>query len=119
MDVDLVLDIPEGQALAPGQIGQLLAITNEALSNVARHAQATRVRLTAVVQDGRLRLEIHDNGHGLAVDYVVGYGLRNMLDRARLLGGELAVHSEPGRSTTVSVDVPWRKEDERFATRAG
>lgn len=119
MDVDLVLDIPEGQALAPGQIGQLLAITNEALSNVARHAQATRVRLTAAVQDGRLRLEIHDNGHGLAVDYVVGYGLRNMHDRARLLGGELAVHSDPGRGTIVAVDVPWRKEDERFATRAG
>ncbi|MBK9714434.1 MAG: sensor histidine kinase [Kouleothrix sp.] len=119
MDVDLILDIPEGQALAPGQIGQLLAITNEALSNVARHAQATRVRLTAAVQDGRLRLEIHDNGHGLAVDYVVGYGLRNMHDRARLLGGELSVHSGPGHGTRVAVDVPWRKEDERFATRAG
>jgi signal transduction histidine kinase len=119
MDVDLVMDIPEGQALAPGQIGQLLAITNEALNNVARHAQATRVQLTAAVQDGRLRLEIHDNGHGLAVDYVVGYGLRNMHDRARLLGGELSVHSGPGRGTIVAVDVPWRKEDERFATRAG
>jgi signal transduction histidine kinase len=119
VDVELVLDIPEGQALAAGQIGQLLAIANEALSNVARHAQATHVRLTAAVQDGRLRLEIRDNGHGLALDYVVGYGLRNMHDRARLLGGELSVHSDPGRSTIVSVDVPWRKEDERFATRAG
>jgi len=119
LDVELVLDIPEGQTLAPGQIGQLLAIANEALSNVARHAQATRVRLTAAVQDDWLRLEIHDNGHGLAVDYVVGYGLRNMHDRARLLGGELSVRSDPGRGTLVAVDVPWRKEDERFATRAG
>lgn len=42
-----------------------------------------------------------------------------MHDRARLLGGELAVHSDPGRGTIVAVDVPWRKEDERFATRAG
>jgi signal transduction histidine kinase len=119
VEVDLALDIPEGQTLAPGQIGQLLAITNEALSNVARHAQATRVRLMATVQDGRLRLEIRDNGHGLTVDYVVGYGLRNMHDRARLLGGELSVHTLPGRGTTVTVDVPWSKEDERFATRAG
>lgn len=119
LDVNLELDIPEGQSLAPGQIGQLLAITNEALSNVARHAQATRVRLTAVVRDGRLQLEIQDNGHGLPVDYVLGYGLRNMHDRARLLGGELVVDSLPGRGTTVSVDVPWRKDDERFATRAG
>jgi signal transduction histidine kinase len=119
MDVNLDLDIPEGQSLAPGQVGQLLAIANEALSNVARHAQATRVRLSAVVRDGRLRLEIQDNGHGLPVDYVLGYGLRNMHDRARLLGGELSIDSLPGRGTTVSVDVPWRKEDERFATRAG
>ena len=119
MDVSLALDIPEGQSLAPGQIGQLLAIANEALSNVARHAKATRVRLSATVRDGRLRLEIQDNGHGLPVDYVVGYGLRNMHERARLLGGELSIDSLPGRGTTVSVDVPWRKEDERFATRAG
>lgn len=119
MDIELVLELPEGQALTPGQIGQLLAIANEALSNVARHAQATRVRLTARVQAGRLRLEIHDNGHGLAADYVIGYGLRNMHDRARLLGGELSVDSRPGHGTIVAVDVPWRKEDERFTTRAG
>ena len=88
MEVDLALDIPEGQSLSPGHIGHLLAIANEALSNVARHAQATRVRLTAAVYDGRLCLEIQDNGRGLPVDYVVGYGLRNMHDRARMLGGE-------------------------------
>jgi signal transduction histidine kinase len=119
VDVELALDIPEGQSLAPGQIGHLLAITNEALSNVARHAQATRVRLSAAVGDGRLRLEIRDNGRGMPVDYVIGYGLRNMRDRARLLGGELTVESRPGHGTVVAVDVPWREEYERVATRAG
>jgi signal transduction histidine kinase len=119
VDVDLVLDIPEGQSLAPGQIGHLLAITNEALSNVARHAQGTRVHLSAAVRDDRLRLEIRDNGCGLPLDYVIGYGLRNMRDRARLLGGELRVESRPGRGTVVAVDVPWREEEERAAIRAG
>jgi signal transduction histidine kinase len=118
-DVNLDLDIPEGQSLAPGQIGHLLAITNEALSNVARHAQATQVRLSAVVRDGRLRLEIQDNGRGLPLDYVIGYGLRNMRDRARLLGGELTVESRPRHGTMVVVDVPWREEYERVTTRAG
>jgi signal transduction histidine kinase len=119
VDTEFALDIPDGQSLTPGQIGHLLAITNEALSNVARHAQATRARLSAIVQDGRLRLEIRDNGRGLPVDYVIGYGLRNMRDRARLLGGELIVESRPGHGTVVVVDVPWREEFERVAARAG
>jgi signal transduction histidine kinase len=118
MEVDLALDIPEGQSLSPGHIGHLLAIANEALSNVARHAQATRVRLTAAVYDGRLCLEIQDNGRGLPVDYVVGYGLRNMHDRARMLGGDLAVHSQPGYGMTVTIDVPWREAHERPTTAA-
>jgi len=119
VDVDLALDIPEGQSLAPGQIGHLLAITNEALSNVARHAQATHVHLSAAVQDDRLRLKIQDNGRGLPVDYLIGYGLRNMRDRARLLGGELRVESQPGHGTVVAVDVPWREEREHVTPRAG
>lgn len=119
MDVNLALQIPDGQSLTPGQIGHLLAITNEALSNVARHAQATQVLLIAAVHADRLQLEIQDNGHGLTIDYVVGYGLRNMHDRARLLGGELSVRSLPGRGTTVTINVPWKEEYEQFATRAG
>jgi signal transduction histidine kinase len=119
VDVELALDIPEGQSLAPGQIGHLLAITGEALSNVARHAQATRVRLAAMVCDGSLRLEIQDNGQGLPADYVVGYGLRNMRERARMLGGELSVHSLAGHGTTVTIEMPWREEHERLAAAAG
>jgi signal transduction histidine kinase len=119
VEVDLALNIPEGQSLTPGQIGHLLAIANEALSNVARHAQATHVRLGAAVNEGRLRLELRDNGRGLPTDYVIGYGLRNMRDRARLLGGELSLDSRPGHGTVVIVDVPWREEGERVATRAG
>lgn len=119
MEVSLALQIPDGQPLAPGQIGQLLAIANEALSNVARHAQASHVNIAAEVRDSRLRLEIQDNGRGLPADYVVGYGLRNMHDRARMLGGELNVVSQAGQGTTVVAEIPWRQEDERFATRAG
>ena len=119
VEVDLALSIPDGQSLAPSQIGHLLAIANEALSNVARHAHASRVRVGAEVSEGRLRLTIHDNGHGLPIDYVVGYGLRNMRDRARMLGGDLLIDSRPNHGTTVAVDVPWREEHERVATTAG
>jgi signal transduction histidine kinase len=61
-------------------------MTNEALSNVVRHAEATQVSLSALVNDNSLYLAIRDYGRGLPTDYVRGYGLRNMRDRARILG---------------------------------
>ncbi len=119
VDVSLALELPEKQSLSPAYVGHLLAIANEALSNVARHAQATQARLSATATGDRLRLEIQDNGRGLAPDYVVGYGLRNMHDRARLLGGTMSLVTQPGHGTTVTVDVPWGEENEQSATLVG
>ena len=106
VDVELKLDLPPDLTLAPVQIGHLLAIANEAMSNVARHAQATQIVLSSSVVDQSLGLQIEDNGQGLPSDLVVGYGLSNMRDRARLLGGEIYVHSIPGAGTSVRVDIP-------------
>jgi signal transduction histidine kinase len=59
-----------------------------------------------------LCLAIADNGRGLPADNVPGYGLRNIRDRARLLGGRMTLTSQPGRGTTIKVEVPWSEEDE-------
>jgi signal transduction histidine kinase len=107
VDLDLTLELPEERPLPPAAVAHLLAITSEALSNVARHANATQASIRAVAHGQRLALNIHDNGRGLPADTLVGYGLRNMRDRARLLGGELVLQSEPGHGTTVTVDIPW------------
>jgi signal transduction histidine kinase len=119
VDVSLDLDLPEKQSLSPAYVGHLLAIANEALSNVARHAQATQARLSATATGNRLRLEIRDNGRGLPRDYVTGYGLRNMQDRARLLGGKMTLATQPGHGATVTVDVPWGEENEQSTTLVG
>jgi signal transduction histidine kinase len=116
VEVDLALDLPEGRPLSPSYVGHLLAIANEALSNVARHAHATRARLAVTATDDRLHMEVQDNGRGLPADYVIGYGLRNMHDRARLLGGKMSLVSQPGHGTTVTVEVPWGEENEGPAT---
>ena len=108
-DLEVKLDLPDEPPLAPVHLGHLLAIVNEALSNVARHAQATRVQLSAAVVEQQLHLQISDNGHGLSPDYVVGYGLRNMQDRARLLGGSMQIESH-GRGMTIRVTVPWDEQ---------
>jgi two-component system nitrate/nitrite sensor histidine kinase NarX len=98
---------------------QLVRIIQEALANIRKHAVASQVwvRLQAEARtepgrsDGRLRVEVEDNGQGFdlsAVERRGGpyFGLLVMRERARILGGELRVDSTPGRGTRVFVSVP-------------
>lgn len=119
VEIELKLDLPEHRPMSSARVGHLLAIANEALSNVARHAQATQVWMSANSTDGQLRLQIRDNGRGLPSDYISGYGLRNMRDRARMLGGEMTLDTEVGQGTIVTVQIPWKEDDEKIAAVAG
>ena len=107
VELDLTLDLPEAQPFEVGQISHILAIAGEALSNVARHAQARQAQLVAHMENNCFCLTVTDDGQGIPPDYVAGYGLRNMRDRARLLGGELTIHSQPGQGTRMQLTVPW------------
>jgi signal transduction histidine kinase len=105
-EVNLTLDLPEDRPIGAGQVGHLLAIAGEALSNVARHAHARHVQLAAQMKEDCLQLTIVDDGRGIPSDYVAGYGLQNMHERARLLRGELFIHSQPGQGTRLQLTVP-------------
>jgi signal transduction histidine kinase len=109
VEIDLALDLPEDRALSPARTDHVLAVAAEALSNVVRHARARRVRLAAARADGALTLVIQDDGIGAPAAPRDGYGLRNMRDRARLLGGALALESSPGQGTTVRLAIPWEE----------
>lgn len=88
---------------------ELLSITREALSNVARHAQASRARIEATVVGGHLRLVVIDNGRGMPADPVAGaehQGLGNMRDRARSLDGDMHVERGMPRGTRIIITVP-------------
>jgi len=107
MDIHLSLALTSDPALEPLQITHILAVVGEALSNAARHAQARKVEIEAVDENGRLLITVRDNGRGFeAPEDSGGYGLRNMRDRARLLGGELTIDSDPGRGTAITLIVP-------------
>lgn len=106
-EVELTLDLPTDQPFPQRQVRHVLAIAGEALSNIARHAQAHHVQLCAYLTTGHLCLIISDDGVGIPVDYVAGYGLRNMNERARLLGGELTVASTPGHGVRLHLVAPW------------
>lgn len=84
-----------------------LAIVREALSNVARHAEAARVRISADLADGHIRVVVADDGEGFAGDGAsAGYGLANMRERAATLGADLRIDSAPGQGTQVVVSIP-------------
>ncbi len=79
-------------------------IVQEALTNVARHAGATRVEVSLRYHAGALALEIADDGRGITDGERLGsgsFGLLGMRERAYLHGGDLTVAGEPGRGTTV------------------
>ncbi len=110
LDIHLTLDLPADEALSPLRANHVLSIVREALANVARHARASRVSISASRPDGRLVIGIQDNGIGLPPDGPAGYGLRNMRDRARLLDGTLELSSAPSKGVIVKLNIPWAGE---------
>jgi signal transduction histidine kinase len=107
MNVELELDLPETGPLDPVQTTRVLAILGEALANAARHAGARQVTVRAARENGEFILSIDDDGCGFDSDPKrFGYGLRDMRDRARLLGGQLTIESEPGRGTKIQLNIP-------------
>ncbi len=87
----------------------LFRILQEALTNVARHAHATRVTVRLAHEDSSVVMEVMDNGRGFADaagPHPRSLGLLGMRERAVTLGGETTVSSEPGRGTTVHVRLP-------------
>ena len=97
---------PNPPILPPEQITHVIAFTREALSNAIRHAQTDSVEVRLEYFDKYLRLIIRDFGLGLPENREAGYGLRNMRDRARLLGAELHFESVPGKGTSVILEMP-------------
>ncbi|HKC29480.1 MAG TPA: GAF domain-containing protein [Jatrophihabitans sp.] len=80
-------------------------VVSEALTNAAKHAQASNVEVTAHVHDGTLQLRIDDDGVGGA-DPARGSGLTGLTDRVAALGGTIAIVSPLGRGTSLHVELP-------------
>lgn len=88
-------------------------IAQEALTNVAKHAQASRVTVEISFAEKLLSLEVRDDGRGFAPQIVFqapgstqAWGLLGMQERVALVGGSCVVHSEPGGGTAVRVSIP-------------
>jgi signal transduction histidine kinase len=109
----------EGQ-LEPAAQLQLLRISQEALTNVRKHAGAQHVVIQLTLDANRVSLVVEDDGHGFdagsaTTEGAPHFGLEIMRERAEAIGGTLAVVSETGRGTRVTVSVPRRPEGETHA----
>jgi two-component system NarL family sensor kinase len=97
--------------LPPSVEAALYRICQEALTNVARHAEAGRVIVRLVATPERVRLAVEDDGRGFETSKVPGdrHGLIGMRERAEVLGGELEVYTEKGAGTRIEATVPLEK----------
>lgn len=106
---------PELKPLGEEPAVAFFRVAQAALSNIARHAEATEVRLTLRQTKRTLVLEIADNGKGFDVKTAHSgakanrLGMIGMRERAEMVGGRFGITSTPGKGTTVSVRLPFSK----------
>lgn len=103
--LQIASDLPP---LALADKAHLYRLLQEALTNVARHAQASVVRIRLQSRGGRLRLLVRDNGCGQPAQHS-GVGLRSMYERARCLGGRLRVLNRRGAGWALYLNIPLRE----------
>ena len=104
-------------------------IVQEALNNIAKHAQADRVEISLVRRDSRILASLQDNGKGFDLDRVLhpesperGFGIIGMQERVSLLGGEIDIQSRPGFGTLIHIEIPYEKmrdDDEKNTGSVG
>jgi len=94
-------------ALSDAKATGLFRILQEALTNVMRHAQAHSVEIELVREGEKLRMTVSDDGSGFCLDRArpTSFGLVGVRERVLMLGGSMALHSEPGEGTSLSVTI--------------
>jgi len=106
------LSLPsEETAFGPDRSIAVFRILQEALTNVARHAGASRVAVALRRDDDHLVLEVTDNGRGITEEQRSGlraFGLLGMRERAMAFGGEIQVAGSQGAGTTVTLTIPLK-----------
>jgi len=111
--VEVVVSVDDSQEvdLPIEMVAEMLALTREALSNVARHAAASHASVRLVTDDEGVRLELADDGRGFdTAEAAEGghHGVANMRSRAKTLGAQFEIESVPGDGTRIIVTLPRR-----------
>jgi signal transduction histidine kinase len=108
------LEVPHPMPTFAGDIATLVfRITQEALNNASKHAQARSAQVRVQCEDGRLHLDVRDDGRGCDVQTALNAnrtqqssGLGGMRDRVRLYDGEMHIQSHPGEGFHLAIEIP-------------
>jgi PAS domain S-box-containing protein len=106
--VDTAIEGLDAKPLPPLLQTTVYRVLQEALTNVARHADARSVSVRLLRDEAALALRVQDDGTGFELGDSQRFGLRGMRERVALLGGSLEVESEPGAGTTITAHFPLR-----------
>jgi CheY-like chemotaxis protein len=106
--IDVEIAMPnEDLVMLPDYALAAYRIIQECLTNIAKHAGASKVQIEATARDGFLDLTIHDNGKGMPGEISKNrHGIFGMIERARYLGGSMEIGSEGGAGTTAHLRLP-------------
>ncbi|MEU4788569.1 sensor histidine kinase [Micromonospora tulbaghiae] len=96
----------DSEPLSPAIEVSLFRVAQESLTNVAKHAAASRVGVTLSYTGTEVLLDVRDDGRGFTTATGTGFGLTSMRQRIRGVGGHVEVQSAPGEGTSVSARVP-------------
>jgi signal transduction histidine kinase len=115
LEIELSVDLAYEQGRAdtrhaPELESTIYRLVQEALSNVVKHAGASRVTVAVIEHDTTVELHVRDDGAGIQTDATSeGFGLIGMRERITLLGGDLEVNSQPGAGITVAARIPVQR----------
>jgi signal transduction histidine kinase len=106
--IELHIDLPAGTRLPAKLETAIFRITQEALTNVVKHADANTVRITFASQERSVLLAVEDDGRGFfqAREAHAGFGLTGMRERVASVNGALDIDSKPGAGTRLAVEIP-------------
>ena len=113
LDIKTTVKADKLPSLPPETELAMFRIAQETLNNVRKHAQASEVNITVKLDSNNVKMTIIDNGKGFSTSRLTGdlaregkLGVLGMEERARLIGGDLKIKSEPGKGTTVLARAP-------------
>lgn len=115
--VSVTITGPEQELTSPVRLA-LFRVTQEAITNVIKHANASQAEILLQYAPDHVQVTVHDNGCGFDLNRVAvdefrpSWGLLGMNERATLLGGSFTIETEPGQGTTVNITIPYRQKVE-------
>jgi signal transduction histidine kinase len=105
---------PKDIVLDPDLSTAVFRIFQEALTNAARHSNASKVKAVLTKETDKIVLIIKDNGKGITENQITdpkAFGIIGMRERAHFLGGEVRVNGAPGKGTSITVSIPLTKQE--------